>query len=341
MPDDGQDQEWMFTSHPDLVDEQWAKKAAKAARKQARRDRRHRPPAPRSDDPRGPRRGPLMRVSVILAVLIGVLVLVENHPWSRSASPVRQAAVIPPTVTPAKRQVALLNLAQPFATTPAASWSDGEAGIQPPPAAPLGHYTAAQVAAATAQVKQILVVAHLDPRVLVNHDPSGYLALLSVTGRGYEQGVLSGQKYGANGGGAVTLLANGFHLLPVPVKVNGTMTVALGQGGTLTVHTNYVFAYPFAPADPNRITQAWQIVAVEHVTQDFQYIADKQRYAANDQGVNLGDEQAYFADMACAPSKQGILAPAYSDPAYGNPGNENPDALFDPNHTMNITDTCG
>jgi hypothetical protein len=52
--------------------------------------------------------------------------------------------------------------------------------------------------------------------------------------------------------GVVTMLAPGFHLLPAPIKVNGTMSVDTNHQGDLVVHANYVFAYPFAPSKPGR-----------------------------------------------------------------------------------------
>jgi hypothetical protein len=55
----------------------------------------------------------------------------------------------------------------------------------------------------------------------------------------------------------------------------------------------------------------------------------------------LGTSQGYFAAMACGPSKQGLLVPAYSElHLETRPDTENPDALYDPNHPLNVSEGC-
>ena len=124
-------------------------------------------------------------------------------------------------------------------------------------------------------------------------------------------------------------------MLPVPVKVNGTMSVAVGEDGLLVVHTNYVFAFPFAPSDPSRIVASWQTVAVHHMKEDFEIVADTHKYRAADQGVFPESAKGYVDAMACEPSKQGLLAPAYSDSNHGTDTND-PDVYYDVNHTLDI-----
>ncbi|HEY0806032.1 MAG TPA: hypothetical protein VGD84_13240, partial [Pseudonocardiaceae bacterium] len=58
---------------------------------------------------------------------------------------------------------------------------------------------------------------------------------------------------------------------------------------------------------------------------------------ADSQGLYVTHWQAYYDSMACAKSKQGLLAPAYSEPYLGStPDTENPDAYYDPNHAFNV-----
>lgn len=333
MPDDRDD--WVFQNHPDLVDPRWAKKAAKAARR-----------ARRSADRQGVTRLRRRRTGrlrggsiVIVALVIMGGFVIAAHPWTMGAQPVLpDSATLAETAT--TRVGKPLNLAEPFANTPAAGWPDGEAGIQPPAAAPVGGYSAAQVGAAYQHVRQILIAGHLDPRMLYDHDTSTYLSLFAAYPRPDLRKTLADPATPDDGGG-ITLLAKGFQLLPVPIKVTGSMSAGIGEHGSLVVHTNYVFAFPFAPKDPNAITASWQIVAIQHVAKDFDDDVDS-RVPAADQGIYEGGGHAYYDQMACSPSKRGLLAPAYSEPRMiGPPDTENPDAYYDPNHGFTVPSCPG
>lgn len=321
--------EEIFTRHPDLTEAKWAKLSRRAKRRRI-------PKAWRSQlGGRWIRRISPQRVGSITAVVVvagGLLIL--THPWSvqRGALPL---APTPPTITATAQQRAPLDLNQPFADTPAAGWGDGAAGIQPPQLGPVGGHSAAQVADALRRVEQALVAGHLDNRMLVHHDSANYLALFAPGIQAALRKALSTASGSLN-----TLLAPGFHLLPAPIKVTGTMSVDTNHQGNLVVHTNYVFAYPFAPSDPREITESWQIVAIHHISQDFELVAGN-HYAAADRGLWWGAGQGYFANMACGPSKQGLLAPAYSEPHLAaGPALENPDAFYDPNHPLNVPNNC-
>jgi hypothetical protein len=231
-----------------------------------------------------------------------------------------------------------LDLTQPFAGTPAFDWPDGADGISLPVATPVGPHSAPQVAAATTVVKKALIAAHLDNRMLINHDPSAYLALLAPNARDREQAALSGAAIAGDGGEA-TMIATGFTLLPIPVKVDGAMTVDTDLDGALVVHANYVFAFPFAPAESASITQSGQIVAVQHVREDFTVVTSAD-YAPADQGLWPTRSQSYYESMACGPSRQGFLAPAYSQPYVGPAQTAGPESFFDPDHPITITATC-
>ena len=232
-----------------------------------------------------------------------------------------------------------LDLTRPFTGTPAANWPDGVAGLEPPAAAPVGGHPAAEVAAALDQAQRALIAAHLDDRMLVNHDPSAYLALLAPNARGREQATLSGPAV-ARDGGEATMIQSGFTLLPIPVKVNGSMSVSTGPDDQLVVHANYVFAYPFAPEVSGAITEPWQIVAIQHVNEEFTWVAGA-GYARADHGLWPTSSQSYYESMACGPAARGYLAPEYSQPYAGSPQTVNPDAFYDPGHPISITTTCG
>lgn len=271
---------------------------------------------------------PRRRLPITLVVIAVVLVFgVSAHAGHiGSAGPTRAVAGAP------------LDLTHPFANTPAANWPDGTAGIQPPAATPVGGHRAAEVADALDRARQALTAAHLDTRMLVNHDPTDYLALLAVNVRGPEQAALTGAGP-ARDGGEVTMIATGFTLLPIPVKVSGGMSVSTDQHDQLVVHANYVFAYPFAPADSSSITVPGQIVAVQHVQEDFTVVRGT-NYAAGDRGLWPTKSASYYESMACGASERGYLAPEYSEPHTGRTPAEDPDAYYAPSHPMTIAVTC-
>jgi hypothetical protein len=350
---DNQD-ESMFASHPDLIDQDWQRQAERRANRAARfRQRRVEDARRRVEDSRrrievggiGRRnRGyrPARRLRAVQGVLglglaLGVLALVAFHPGAPGARPL--ATTPPHTVsslvaTPAPT----VDLSHPFATTPASTWAEGANGIQPPVAAAVAGHSAAQVAAAYQQVKQVLVASHLDPAMLVDHNTDGYVNLLAAYTRASARKDLATSP---DGHGTLTLLAPGYPLLPVPIRVDGSMSAGVNARGEITVHTNYVFAFAFAPRGNEPITEASDIVAVQHVQQDFDLVTDP-RLTSADRGLYPQGSQAYYSSIGCQQSDHGLLAPAYADNVT-KPGvpTDNPNALYDPAHSLTVSNTCG
>jgi hypothetical protein len=282
---------------------------------------------------RAPRRG--LFLTLCMAVLL-LAIAIGTQPWRREASGAFGTTAPPPTkgitdTTP-------LDLTQPFAGTPAATWANGLDGIQLPRAQAIDGYRAGQVADALARVKQVLVAAHLDPLMLLDHDPSVYLALLAPNTRVHQRAAISTSS-SPDEGGEITLVERGFHLLAVPIKVRGSMTVSTDRHGMRVVHTNYVFAFPFAPANGAKITNPWQIDAVQHVAEDFTLLSGA-AYGAGDRGLWITASHSYYESIACGPSKHGYLAPAYSEPGSDANAAGNPNGYYDPNHPLDITATC-
>lgn len=319
----------LFTHHPDLTDAKWARMSQRAKRRHIRKAWRGQSGTPRRRVSAGG-----IATSVVVVAIASTLIVLSWHPWSTVGANATDNPSFTdvPTMTPTVRQNAL-DLTHPFTDTPAAGWADGAAGIQPPPATPTGPYGTAQVADAMNTVKQALIAAHLDNRMLVDHDTSGYLAFFAPNARGDEGKHLTGP----NGDGEVTSLAPGFRLLPVPIKVHGTISASADPKGYLVVHTNYVFAYPFAPGNPLTTTDASQIVAIVHTEADFYVLAGAARA---DQGLWNAGVQAYTANIACKAANQGLLAPAYSDTQGGGDSTEDPGRLYDPNHPLDIKSDC-
>lgn len=277
------------------------------------------------------RRGP-----IVITVVIAIIVLGGAALFLRNA--LGDTPITPPAAGPTGvEHVSQFDPAKPYANTPAANWGEG---IVLPAPTPIGGFSAQQVGSAEAVARQVLVAGHLDNRVLVDHDPSTFLSLFAPTMQIHIRHDINNPAT-PDYGGMLTLLAPGYRLLPVPIKVDGTMTPQLNAAGNLVIHANYVFAYPFAPADPGTIDYAWQVVAVVHIQADLETVAGS-RYAAADLGVWLSDSSAYVASESCSAAAKGFLGPAYSDEAEpgASTGAENPDAYFDPGHAMKIQDTC-
>lgn len=262
-------------------------------------------------------------LTLCLALLLAA-VAVGAHRWQASA-PAGSVAT----------KAAPLDLRAPFTGTPAAGWPDGSDGIRTLPATQVGQHSAAQVGQAMAQVKQLLVAAHLDDEIRTAHDPDYYLALLAPSARARERAAIANSR-DPDEDGEITLFATGFHLLPVPVKVTGSMSVSTDTQGRLVVHTNYVYAFPFAPPDPRVITRPWQIVAVQHVVEDLTVVSGN-GYRTADLGLWVTNTRSYEESTSCSASRRGYIAPAYSETGTEQ-GDPNP--YYDPDHPVDVTVTC-
>ena len=146
--------------------------------------------------------------------------------------------------------------ADPFAGTPADGWANGAAGIVTPPARPVGGFTAAQVAAAYATTRKLLIAANLDGQTLLGGPPTAFAKMLTAEQR---QTFLAGlDKKGLDKGGSrlstrtwVASFAPGSaELIGNVIKVHGTMSARpIRESGTvaLAIVVNYIFAYAIEP----------------------------------------------------------------------------------------------
>jgi hypothetical protein len=155
--------------------------------------------------------------------------------------------------------------ADPFLGTPADSWANGAAGIVAPAAQPAGGFTAAQVAAAYATTRQLLIAADLDRQTLLGGSPAALARLLTPAQRATFLAGLGQQGVAKNGYPLstrtwVTSFAPGSaELIGTVIKVHGTMSArAVTESGTavLAVNVDYQFTYAVqSPHDPNDWTR--------------------------------------------------------------------------------------
>jgi hypothetical protein len=157
----------------------------------------------------------------------------------------------------------------PFVGTPADHWPNGAAGIVIPAAGPHGPFTAAQVAAAYATTRKLLIAANLDPTTLRGGTPAAFEDIETAQAR---QQFIAGlnrtgmDKYGESN--STRWLVTSFApattaLIGNVIKVYGTMSAreATDHGTkVLDVDVNYHFVYPVErPHDP----AAWMRIVLQ------------------------------------------------------------------------------
>jgi hypothetical protein len=231
-----------------------------------------------------------------------------------------------------------LDVAHPYASTPAADWADGADGIAPPPAKAVNGFTPEQVATATEQVRDVLVASRLDRRMLMDHDPEGFLAKLAPDARRQLQPLFTGGRE-PEVQSLVSLAAKGSKLLPVEPKVDGEMSVRRGDAGELVVHTNYVFVYAFDPEGPTRLVDAMNVLVVVRADVDY-VLREGDRWTQGSQGLWYGDATGYAYSIGCDAYRHGYLAPAVTERAVTANPNREPATYFDPSSALPATSGC-
>ncbi|ONI71039.1 hypothetical protein ALI144C_51760 [Actinosynnema sp. ALI-1.44] len=302
--------------HPDLRDPSWERKLKQETRRSRwRRNRR--------------------RVAILLAVAVvgaGGAYLYASQPEQQNTPPSAQPQATVATTPTTMQTRAKVDLTQPFAGTPAAGWSDGEAGVVVPAATPLNGFTAKQVTDALTKARQAFITANLDSGRLHDHNPEPLAALFA---KDAQAPLRTETAYRVR-------IAAGFKLLPAPPKVNGTLTAQLGEKGELVIKANFSVAYAFDVDDLGKIRDAMDIVAVYRVESHYVFLDGKQ-FPSTSRGMWPGAWQSYFYSIACGPFREGLLAPAYSErrtvPGVGDPEDGRKKA-FDPNLPMATEDTC-
>jgi hypothetical protein len=192
----------------------------------------------------------VVTVLVIAAVATGLaFIRVHDHPVGDRA-PVTNGPV--PSASVAAGTPAAVSIARPFAGSPAAGYADGAAGIITPRARPVGHYSAASVAAAYSAVRKLLVAAYLDPQTLRGGSPDAFTRLLIPQQRTVfvrNLGKLGVDSHGdpLSSRDEVVSFAPGTQIVGSVIKVHGTMWAQqASENGqpALRIRTSYVFVYP-------------------------------------------------------------------------------------------------
>ncbi len=260
------------------------------------------------------------RTALLLVLLLAGTVL--------SAHLMRAQPDTPRADQDTRRLTQAVDLAEPFAGTPVRDWADGADGIVPPPARAVGDFDAEQVRAALARVREILVAARLDRSLIEGGDVDPLVSLLAESQQTEVRGMLTTTAWDDT---YATRIAPGFRLAEAEPKVRGRMSVRPGdREGSLTIKTDYTFAYAFDIDDPARVRDQLDLVAGVRWELDF-LLYEGERWFPEDRGIMLGSGRGSRFAVACAPAVEGLLAPALGEPA-STPGSTELTAreFFDP-----------
>jgi hypothetical protein len=261
----------------------------------------------------------VLTVVLVLAVLFGISVglrkLLQHSP-SGTAGATVGASRTPGGNTPTPSnplQTPAFTATDPFAGSLAAPFADGAAGIVLPAARAVGPYTTAQVAAAYATVKDMLVAANLNMPTLDGARPTAFGKLLIIEQRSWFYEHLTkpikpkkGQPWLTRAW--VTSFAPGTQLVGSIIKVHGTAMTAkadyVDHRPALEITANYLFVY--AVEQQGQPDTRIRIVAHEVATVQFAQW--------NDPGgilqpwiYDFGDS---YADAQCG-TTDGFVHPAF------------------------------
>ncbi len=288
---------------------------------------------------------PATVVALVVLAVLGAGAWLSRDRWLPPAAPSNapsatptagpsQDVVTPPPPSGSPTESAAPS--DPFAGTPAATFPRGAAGIVMPEAQAVPGLTKSQVADGLALVRSALIAGRLDRRMLVSHDPSAFVVLLAPTRRAWASSAFSNKAFAS----MATWIDPVATLAPDEPRVKGSTTFRGGvdaQGGSyLEVVTNYVWVYPFAGKGAAGLT------AIVHDDIRWQ-VRQGSSYVASDRGLWIAEFKAHLANVACAPARDGLIAPALSaaSPSPGSaPSPVDPNSLYDPGRSLAVSDTC-
>jgi hypothetical protein len=221
----------------------------------------------------------------------------------------------------------------PFEATPADAFPRGEAGIVVPAATDVPGFAKDDVAKALDSVKKALVAGRLDPKMLTGHDTSTFMGLFAPAMKPDLQTYFDKKEFLP----FATQIAPNFKLTSDPVRVKGEMTF---EGTTtdglrvIQVVTNFVWVYPFTGdlKDPGD-----HLVTIhDKITWLFPHPEDVVDEAI---GMNMSEWEAFASNMDCGLFDQSLIGLGKPRLTVGG-ASDDPNAAFDPNGTLNVTDTC-
>src|SRR3954454_5870908 len=186
----------------------------------------------------------MVATAVIAALLVTIWVQRDRLPVIANAVPGAYPMQSHPAGVSATSSAAAKS-GGAFAGTTAEKFPPGEAGIVLPAPGAVDGYPADEVAVALQQVRAALVAGRLDHRMLVDHDPTALVDMITESERDQIRKWFESGEY-AN---IATWGASDAKLSAEPPRVSGRMTYRTGSDEGvryLEVVTNYVWVYAFA-----------------------------------------------------------------------------------------------
>ncbi|MFI2651904.1 hypothetical protein [Micromonospora fulviviridis] len=220
-----------------------------------------------------------------------------------------------------------------FDGTPAADFPEGAAGIALPTAKRTGPFTERQVAAALAKVRKALVTSRLDRTFITSKDPDRLLRQFAPDARA------DLRKDFASGAFATyaTRLAPGARITTDQPRVKGRISYRAAKDTQgiriLEITSNFVWAYAFRTT--GGLPGDGVVVVHDTVVWSVPHPADV-RNGSN--GLWIEKADSYGSNIDCAAFDKGLLD--VGSPSYGGPADPDPDAVFDPDRTLDVPDTC-
>ena len=317
----------------------WQKYAEKDAWLGAKQDRKRRTRVKTARRGNGRKWGLVAFVAILAATTAVVVVLGRDSRAGSSAAP---TAVNPTSVA----AIAHVDLARPYANTPADVWKKGLEGITSPAPAAVGKFKADAVAAAYEKVRQAISAARLDPAVLYQHDTKNYVAVFAPDMQDYMRPVIASKP--KNDGtpdfsSYVTEVADGYHLLDQGPRTFGTLTARAGEKpGELIVEAKIVIAYAFDNVHPEGLTHPGEIVSFQRTDESY-LIRSGTSFAKTSVGLWLTSGDTALSSGGCEAAKQGFLAPGYTNAnltATGPDVDKEGPGYYDPQYAVPNLDTC-
>ncbi|MFU8871260.1 hypothetical protein [Micromonospora sp. SL4-19] len=221
----------------------------------------------------------------------------------------------------------------PFDGTPAAAFPEGVAGIAVPAAKRTSPFTEQQVAAALAKVRKALVTARLDRKFISSKDPEQLIRQFAPDARADLRKDFTSDSFATY----ATRLAPGARITADEPRVKGRISYRATKDAhgirILEVTSNFVWAYAFRSSD---ILPGGGVVVVhDTVVWSVPHPDDVDR---GSNGLWIEEANSYASNIDCAAFDKGLLD--VGTPSYGGPEDPDPDAVFDPDRTLDIPDTC-
>ncbi|WP_203917344.1 hypothetical protein [Rugosimonospora africana] len=280
----------------------------------------------------------LIRVGVAAVAIAVVVTVGVIHGMNDDNSGGAHAyATISPPHGDSATSTAHANPNAPFEGTPAANYPEGADGITMPAAAAVSGFSTAQVKAALNQVHNALVAARLDSKMVVNRDPSAFLALVSGGERDDLRKDFSSDQFSTY----ATQVAPGHKLSKFSPRVQGRTTFRAATNSNdvreIEIITNYVWVYAFD--EPASEPGDNLVVIHDTVTWDVPSTSDVEK---SDQGLWVDESESYGSNVDCDEFDKGLIAPGQPQMDLGGGGSstEDPDSMFDPDRSLDISNTC-